>query len=139
METLAHCLMQQVQNLAPEFVWEELSLVLVGDEGIRDLNEEYFNKQAITDVISFAYPPEPIIQGDTGEVIINVAQAWYEGREREGPDRELALYIAHGCHHLMGAEDDTPAKKAAMLQLENQWVDDSQYQGLFVPEGTASK
>ena len=126
--------MQLVQKLAPEFNWEELSLVLVDDAEIQALNHEYFGKDHVTDVISFAYPAEPGIQGDTGEVIVNVTQAWFEGCEREGADRELAMYVAHGCHHLMGAEDDTPAKKEAMLTLENSWVDQAGAAVLFKPK-----
>jgi probable rRNA maturation factor len=124
--------MQQVQNLAPEFNWEELSLVLVGDAEIRELNHQYFQKNTITDVISFAYPAEAGIQADTGEVIVNIAQAWHEGNERKGPNHELARYIAHGCHHLMGAEDDTAEKKAAMLELEGAWLREAGPSELFV-------
>lgn len=111
-------IMEQIQALDSQFNWQELSLVCT-DDRIRKLNLEWFGKDTVTDVISFAYPDE----GATGEVIVNVQQAYEEGRLREGPDRELALYIAHGCHHLMGADDDTPERKKAMLDLEKHWVD----------------
>ncbi|MGA0333681.1 MAG: rRNA maturation RNase YbeY [Kiritimatiellia bacterium] len=110
--------MEQVSALAPEFQWQELSVVLT-DDSIRDLNREWFGKDTVTDVISFAYTePEA-----SGELIVNVQQACEEGKLRKSPDWELALYLAHGCHHLMGAEDDTPARKKNMLALETRWVD----------------
>jgi rRNA maturation RNase YbeY len=117
----AHWIMERVQRLRREFQWTELSIVLT-DDGIRTLNQEWFGKDTVTDVISFAYHDSGCETGDTGEIIVNVAQAQGEGVLRTSPDHELALYIAHGCHHLTGAEDDTPERKRAMLRLESAWV-----------------
>ncbi len=126
-------IMGKVARLDPAFHWVELSLVLT-DDAIRDLNREWFDRDCITDVISFAYPFDGIsldfgadvrTGGDTGEVVINLVQAHEEGRLRDSPDRELALYLAHGCHHLIGAEDDTTERKRAMLTLETAWVNEA--------------
>lgn len=129
----AHWIMEQVQGLNPSFHWAELSLVLT-DDSIRALNREYFGADCMTDVISFAYPADTLFEeetdGDMGEVIVNVQQAWEEGALRESADEELALYIAHGCHHLMGAEDDTPEKKEAMLTIETAWLANAHQAGL---------
>ncbi len=119
-ERYALWIMKQVEQLDNSFNWTELSLVFMDDQ-IRDLNREWFKKDTVTDVISFAYPAE----ASTGEVIVNVQQAFEEGQLRTSPDHELALYIAHGCHHLMGAEDDTPERKKSMLDLEQKWVEES--------------
>lgn len=110
-------IMSRVSECTPDIQWKELSLVLT-DDSIRELNHTWFQKDTVTDVISFAYPED-----GTGEVVVNVQQAFEEGNLRESPDRELALYIAHGCHHLTGAEDDTPEKKTSMLTTEAAWVD----------------
>lgn len=128
----AHWIMERVQHLHRAFHWTELSLVLT-DDSIRGLNREWFGKDTVTDVISFAYPDEGFGTGDTGEVIVNVRQALEEGRLRASPDTELALYIAHGCHHLTGAEDDTPARKQAMLRLERAWVHRATEKNLLGP------
>ena len=114
----ADSIMDRVAELTPNILWHELSLVLT-DDSIRELNQTWFGKDTITDVISFAYPDEGF-----GEVIVNLTQAYEEGQLRTSPDEELALYIAHGCHHLSGAEDDTPEKKEAMLNTEADWVVD---------------
>lgn len=127
-----HWIMERVQDLRRAFHWTELSLVLT-DDAIRSLNREWFGKDSVTDVISFAYPDGGFGEGDTGEVIVNVAQALGEGALRQGPDLELALYIAHGCHHLTGAEDDTPERKQAMLRLEKAWVRRAGQKGLLGP------
>jgi len=113
-------IMARIQPLAPERNWQELSLVFT-DDSIRDLNRQWFGKDMVTDVISFAYDqPEAC-----GELIINLQQAREEGQLREGPDRELALYIAHGCHHLTGAEDSTPEQKHAMRTVEEKWLEEA--------------
>jgi rRNA maturation RNase YbeY len=128
----AHWIMERVQRLRKEFKWTELSIVLT-DDSIRALNLEWFGKDSVTDVISFAYPDSGNATGDTGEVILNVVQAREEGLLRASPDRELALYLAHGCHHLTGAEDDTPERKRAMLRLESAWVNKAESLNLAGP------
>jgi rRNA maturation RNase YbeY len=125
-------IMERVGRLRPEFRWTELSLVLT-DDRIRELNREWFGKDLVTDVISFAYPAAEEGGGDSGEIIVNVAQALEEGRLRKSPDDELALYIAHGCDHLAGALDDTPARKRAMLRRENAWVAQARRRHLLGP------
>jgi rRNA maturation RNase YbeY len=122
--------MQQVQSLNERFNWQELSLVCMDDEQIRALNHEYFQRDNTTDVISFAYPPVPGTEFDSGEVFVNIQQAWHEGRERKGGDFELAFYLAHGCHHLCGARDDTPREKAAMLATAEAWLEQPEAQAL---------
>lgn len=128
----AHWIMERVQHLRRSFHWTELSIVLT-DDSIRTLNLEWFGKDCVTDVISFAYPDSGNRTGDTGEVILNVVQAREEGRLRTSPDHELAFYLAHGCHHLTGAEDDTPERKRAMLRLESAWVKKAENLNLVGP------
>lgn len=121
-------IMEKVRTLNPAFDWQELSMVF-SDDQIRDLNHQWFGTESVTDVISFAYT-----QGEAcGEIIINLQQAMEEGKLRESPDHELALYIAHGCHHLMGADDDTPERKQAMLALESNWIREAHTLSILKP------
>jgi probable rRNA maturation factor len=106
----------------PDLVWRQLNLVLTGDAEIRALNARWFGRDRVTDVISFQHPALPGETGEEGELLLNIEQAWHEGLLRDGPDRELLLYLAHGCDHLCGAEDNTPARKRAMLTRENSWI-----------------
>ena len=100
-------------------------MVLTDDEGITQPNRDYFGKDRPTDVISFRYDPVPgETAGFSGDLIINVDRAVQIGPEQNGADYELALYIAHGFDHLSGAEDDTPAKKKAMLATETAWLEE---------------
>jgi rRNA maturation RNase YbeY len=118
--TFTTWIMEKVRALHPAYDWRELSIVF-SDDRIRDLNLRWFGRDTVTDVISFAYT-----DGDPGgEIIVNLQQAVEEGNLRESPDHELALYLAHGCHHLMGANDDTPKQKQAMLELESAWIQEA--------------
>lgn len=85
----------------------ELSILLVNDKGIADLNKQYLGRAIPTDVISFRmwegpfYKLHPEILGD---VVVNVARAKKSGKFFKS---ELALYIVHGLLHLLGYIDDT--------------------------------
>ena len=106
-----------------ETVWSEVTVVLTDDEGITRPNREFFGKDRPTDVISFRYDPVPGEESAaTGDLIVNVECALREGPAHNGPDAELALYIAHGFDHLSGADDDTPQKRAAMHRTEKRWL-----------------
>jgi len=114
--------------------WSEVALLLVDDAGIAEYNRDYFGKDRPTDVISFRYDPvpgeEPAFSGD---LIVNVERALRTGPEHDGPDRELALYVAHGFDHLSGAEDDTPERRAAMLERETGWLRRAEAEKLLSP------
>ena len=120
---LTRRLLRNVSRLDPRWLDCELSLVLTDDEGITAVNKASFNKPRPTDVISFAYDPLPgAMHAHSGEVVVNVQRAFDEGPSRSGVDRELALYMAHGYHHLTGATDETPTQRARMLRREERWL-----------------
>lgn len=106
----------------PDTVWKEVSLLLTDDAGITQYNREFFGKDGPTDVISFRGEPVPGEDGTTGDLIVNVERAVQEGPRHDGIDAELALYIAHGFDHLSGADDNTPARRAAMRRTEMRWL-----------------
>ena len=121
--------MEQAQQLEENLRSCRVSLVLMDDEGMALLNQEYFGTSTPTDVISFLYdhmPGEPA--GPSGEVIVNAERALAEGPGHGGCARELALYIAHGCHHLTGASDHTLALRARMRAVEERWLDEAEKQ-----------
>lgn len=106
----------------PDTVWQEVTLLLTDDDGITQTNREFFGKDRPTDVISFRCEPVPGEDGATGDLIVNVERAVQEGPNHDGIHAELALYIAHGFDHLSGADDNTPARRAAMRRTEKKWL-----------------
>lgn len=124
--------MRQVQRLDKTMIWDELSLVLMDNRSIARLHDRYLGDERATDVISFAYPPEPGAgTGYTGEIFVNVERAVTVGPSHNGVVQELALYVAHGCHHLTGADDHTPQLRARMRRVDLRWLRRAEADGLL--------
>ena len=125
-KSLLYMLMDKAARLDPAARWSELSVVLTDDDCIRPLKAHYFDRNEATDVISLRYDPLP---GDdemlTGELFVNVQRALLMTRRtRQGwnASRELALYLAHGCDHLMNSTDDDAAGYRRMRRRELAWL-----------------
>lgn len=111
--------------------WSSLTLILTDHAGMIPVQEACFGKRETTDVVSLTYDPiPPETEGHGGELVINVEQARDLGAAT-GTTRELAWYVAHGCHHLAGAVDDTPEQRADMHRHEQAWLDEAETLGLL--------
>jgi len=82
----------------------EVSVVLVGDRTMRDLNRRFRGRDCTTDVLSFEYGG----RGESGmplpgEIVISPATALRQAlRWRSTHDRELRRLLVHGMLHLLG-------------------------------------
>ncbi len=112
--------------------WGNISIVLTDNVGIRKVNSSSLGHDYATDVISFNFEPMPgDPEGATdGEIIISIECACQRGPAFKGPNHELALYLAHGCDHLSGAEDNTTQQRQQMRRRELRWLNDAELQGL---------
>jgi probable rRNA maturation factor len=115
--------------------WGEVSVVLVSDQESRKVNQAHLGHDYATDVISFNFEPMPGESKNevSGEIVINVELACRLGPTFKGPDQELALYLAHGCDHLSGADDNTPKRRQQMRRRELRWLKDAKAYGLWPP------
>ena len=103
--------------------WSEIAVLFTDHNGIIPVNRSCFSKNSVTDVISLTYEPAPGNPGRySGEIIVNAEMALEEGPSHDGCTHELALYIAHGIHHLAGASDRTPALRSKMLRQDRAWI-----------------
>jgi len=105
--------------------WREVTIHLLDDAGIAPINAAILAHDGATDVITQRYAPcpgEP--DGLIGELFVNVERAATAAPHRAGwsADQELALYLAHGCDHLTGADDGMPAERARMRRRELAWL-----------------
>ena len=111
------------ENLAHEFI--ECSFIFVDNEQIREINANYRQKDAVTDVITFAIedemPGEIKIQGIPmprmlGDVFISLPRT-REQAERYGHsfERELSFLAVHGCLHLLGYDHIEPEEEKIMF------------------------
>jgi probable rRNA maturation factor len=92
-----------------------VSVALVNDGVIAELNERWLGHAGPTDSIAFGLGEDPAPDGTRGEVVVSAETALREARARGvDPSGELLLYVAHGVLHLLGWEDDTPERRRAM-------------------------
>jgi ssRNA-specific RNase YbeY (16S rRNA maturation enzyme) len=125
-------LMRQAAATSPPDEWLAIDLTLSDDTGIAGCHERYFGAPTPTDVISQGYARVPGEEGNRGEIIVNVERARRLGPLYGGWQRELALYIAHGCDHLAGATDADPVGRRAMRRRELRWVEQAAEEGLLI-------
>ncbi len=90
--------------LAAEGVLQaEVSVTLLDDARITDLNREYLGKDRPTDVIAFPLhaPGEPVL----GDVYLGFEQARRQAEEFQVPlEEELLRLVIHGTLHVLGHE-----------------------------------
>jgi len=92
---------------------KELSLVIVGENKIKELNKKYRKKNKVTDVLAFDY-------GKQGEIFICLHQAKKQAKKiGHSLNKELAILLIHGILHLMGYEDQTKKGYNKMAEAQN--------------------
>ena len=96
---------------------DRLSVALVDDRRIAQINQAFRNRPGPTDVIAFEAEPEA--DETAGEVIFSVPTAARQAEEA-GHDlqRELCLLLAHGVLHVLGYDDESAAGAAEMRALQ---------------------
>lgn len=101
---------------------KEVSIVLVDEKKIRELNKKFRKENKFTDVLAFPLGGEFISTRDLlGEVIISVEIAEKQAKERNHSLREeLVLLLIHGILHLRGYDDKEEEKKKLMKKKERE-------------------
>jgi probable rRNA maturation factor len=109
----------------------ELSVLLVDEKAMRELNRRYLDKDEPTDVLAFplmsakevaelkdpgAAPCEPL-----GDVVICLPVAARQAAQRgDSQYNEIELLATHGLLHLLGYEDETESGAGAMYAMEKE-------------------
>ena len=100
----------------------ELSISLVGDVAISELNAAYRDKQGATDVLSFS-----LLEGAhserrgelLGDVVISLETAARQARRgARGLDEEVLRLLIHGALHLLGHDHEAPGEAKRMRAEE---------------------
>lgn len=107
----------------------EISLTFVSNEEIRELNRQYRNKDAATDVLSFPMydKDEELLVDDEdellmlGDIIISVEKAREQALAYgHSFQRELAFLAVHGFLHLIGYDHETAAEETKMMARQEE-------------------
>ncbi len=100
----------------------ELSIALVDDATISDLNRRYRSKAGPTDVLSFSQLEGEHVElaGNLlGDVVISLETAARQARvAHRGLDSEVAKLLVHGILHLIGHDHERDDEARVMQQLE---------------------
>ena len=92
----------------------EVSVSIVGDRRMRELNKKYRNRDSTTDVLSFGLndptveiPTEFVEAPDDvlrlGDIVVSYPQAVDEAREENKlVDDQIVTLVLHGLDHLLG-------------------------------------
>ncbi|MDR1894687.1 MAG: rRNA maturation RNase YbeY [Spirochaetales bacterium] len=127
----------------------ELSLVITGDEDMRDYNRLYRGRDEATDVLSFCpeSPGEGLEEGDAwplfpgggerrgGDIIISLDSLFQNSLTFAVPPAlELGRLIIHGILHLLGEDHQTNCREEPMLKHQERILEN-----LGSPEGVVAR
>ena len=113
----------------------EMSITFVNNEEIHEINREYREKDAPTDVISFALEDEgfdelPInlegfdIPRNIGDIIVSVEKITEQANDfNHSFERELGFLVVHGFLHLNGYDHMNEADEKEMFDLQRKILD----------------
>jgi probable rRNA maturation factor len=98
-----------------------LSIAIVDDPTIHELNRRYLAHDYATDVLSFVL--ERAEYQLEGEVVVSAdTAARAAGQYGWSAGDELLLYVIHGALHLVGHDDATDEQRARMRQQERHYL-----------------
>lgn len=99
----------------------ELSIILTDDARLHELNLNYLNVDAPTDVLSF---PASEIDPETGaryigDILISIPRAQAQAEAAGHPlEAEVQLLVVHGVLHLLGHDHARAKEKARMWKAQ---------------------
>lgn len=96
----------------------EVSLLLTGDEGIRELNKKFRRKDKPTDVLSFPMNDDYLL----GDIVVSLERARAQAKDFGVTyEEEVSRLLVHGLLHLLGydhVKGGTQAKKMKAKEEE---------------------
>jgi len=102
----------------------QMTVRIVGEMEISQLNESYRHKAGVTNVLSFPFVPPPGIPSEElnhllGDLVVCATVIGKEAREQhKSTDAHWAHMIVHGSLHLLGYDHQSDNEAAEMESLE---------------------
>jgi probable rRNA maturation factor len=112
----------------------EVSILLVDNATIQEMNRDYRNKDVATDVLSFPLEEdvedagEPMVIGGPsermlGDIVISVERALEQASEYgHSFERELSFLTVHGLLHLLGHDHEADAESEKIMRAEEKRI-----------------
>ncbi len=102
----------------------EISVAIVGDEKIHEINRQFLNHDYETDVITFDLrDPDLGATHMNAEIVISAETAHRQANEMETSTlSEILLYAIHGTLHLAGFDDHEDEDRKKMRNAEREMM-----------------
>jgi len=112
----------------------DVSLAIVDDATMRQLNRRHLEHDFATDVLSFLLEHNGVWL--EGEIIVSAdTAAGSAGRFGWNTADELLLYVIHGALHLIGHDDQEPAALAVMRSRERHYLSQFGLSPQYIEDG----
>ncbi|WP_158545307.1 rRNA maturation RNase YbeY [Bremerella cremea] len=99
----------------------EVGIAVVDNAEIHEFNVRFLQHDYPTDVITF-----PMDQAEdflSGEIMLSAQYAAEEAKQHAWTiEKEMTLYVVHGCLHLAGYDDHEDHDRAEMRRLEQHYL-----------------
>jgi probable rRNA maturation factor len=133
LRSLAACVavreMKKRPAISRAFKKPVISVRLITNASIKEMNREFLDSDRATDVISFSYIEDLSRKGRADKAVIGDVAVSFEMAKKRCREYgntfglELALYVAHGILHVFGHDDSTPRKRASMDGMQARYVE----------------
>ncbi len=112
----------------------ELSILIVNNRVMRDLNKKYRGMDKPTDVLAF--PPSPVPSPHRGEgrgegepsrllgdIVISMEKTYAQAAERgHSPEQEFKILLTHGILHLLGYDHEISRSEARRMKRKEDTI-----------------
>jgi len=104
-----------------------MSIIIVDNETIHEINKQYRNIDRETDVISFALEEGETIEEPVktlGDIYISIDKVYEQAKEyNHSIKRELFFLVTHGFLHLLGYDHMVKEDEEKMFSLQEEILD----------------
>jgi len=99
---------------------EKLAYIFTTDEDLKKINVQFLNHNYFTDVITFDYSEDPVING---EVYMSIDRIRENAKAYSVKiEDEILRVMFHGVLHLTGYNDISEVEKKVMRAREDYWL-----------------